>query len=156
MAAPIIALYDNNHTSLVSIWNVGTVKAQEPSTPLEVNIWNNKGGTDNVSDLKDCFVTVYDASSTTYTDDVAANKWVEINCPGIDGNNSTWTKIGGPDGKNIRANSGVTDYSIKGTANSGTIADEENYSTINLRINAPINSVPGNKTFKVRLVGYYT
>jgi hypothetical protein len=45
---------------------------------------------------------------------------------------------------------------IKGTANTGTSSDTSNFCTLNLRINAPINSVPGNKSFKVRLTGYYT
>lgn len=153
---PIISLYDSTHASVVSIWNVGTVKAQVPSPVLTVNIWNNKGGSTDVSDLKDCSMSVYDASGTTYVDDVAADKWVEINVPSIDGNTSTWTKIGGLTSKDVRANSGVTDNSIKGTANSGTASDTENFATVNLRINAPINSVPGNKTFKVRLTGYYT
>ena len=156
MSAPIITLYDTTHTSLVSIWNVGTVKAQVPSPAFTVNIWNNKAGSVDVSDLKDCMVSVYDASGTTYVDDVAANQWVEANVPSVDGSTGIWTKIGGLTTKDLRANSGVTDNSIKGTANTGTSSDTSNFCTLNLRINAPINSVPGNKSFKVRLTGYYT
>ena len=153
---PIISLYDATHSSIVSVWNVGTVKAQVPSAVKTVNIWNNKGGSEQVSDLKDCSISVFDASGTTYDDDVAADKWVEINAPSVDGDTATWTKIGGLSAKEIRAMSGVTDNSILGTANTGVASDTENYCTINLRVNAPINSVPGNKTFKVRLTGYYT
>ena len=156
MAAPIIALYDSTHSSLVTVWPVGTVKAQIPSSTFTVNIWNNKNGTSDVSDLKNCEVSVYDASGTTYVDDVAADKWVEANVPSIDGSTTTWTKIGGLTTKGIRANSGVTDNSIKGTMNSGVPSDTTNFCTLNLRVNAPINSVPGNKSFKVRLTGYYT
>ena len=31
-----------------------------------------------------------------------------------------------------------------------------NVATVSFRVNAPINSTPGNKTFKIRLTGYYT
>lgn len=153
---PNIALYNADHSDLVSTWNVGTVKAQEPSSVLTVNIWNNKGQATDVSDLKDCSMTVYDSSGTTFTEDVARDKWVEISVPSVDGNATTWTRIGGTDTKPIMANSGVSDYSIKGTANNGTVSNTSNFATVHLRINAPINSVPGNKTFKVRLTGYYT
>lgn len=153
---PSISLYNADHSELVSRWEVGTVKAQEPSSVLTINIWNNKGQNYDVSDLKDCSMTVYDSSGTTYTEDVARDKWVEINVPAVDGDSITWTRIGGTDSKSIRANAGVSDFSIQGTANDGTVSNSANFATVNLRINAPINSVPGNKTFKVRLTGYYT
>ena len=157
MAGPNIALYDSTHTNLVSTWAIGTVKAQVPSEALTVNIWNNKAGTEDVSDLKDCSIGVYDASGSTANDDVAKDKWVEINVPSVDGTSTTWTAIGGTTTKSIRANLNVTDFSIKGTKNDGTAANAgSNFSTVNLRVNAPINSVPGNKSFKVRLTGYYT
>ena len=38
MAGPAISIYDSTHTSLVSTWNVGVVKAQTPSKVLTVNI----------------------------------------------------------------------------------------------------------------------
>ena len=156
MSSPVIALYDSTHTNLLSVWNAGTVKANDPSNPLVVNIWNNKSGTAAVSDLKDCVIGVYDSNGTTANDDVAKDKWVEINVESVDGDTTTWTKIGGSTTKQIRANSGVTDFSIPGAANTGAATATTNYATIQLRINAPINSTPGNKQFKVRLTGYYT
>lgn len=157
MPSPVISIYDDLHTNLVSTWAVGTVKAQIPSAVLEVNIWNNRAGTTAVSDLKDCSIAVYDSNGTTYVEDVAKDQWVEINVPSVDGNTTTWTAIGGTNTKDIRAMSGVTDFSIKGTTNDGTPGNsQENYCTCNFRINAPINSVPGAKPFKIRLTGYYT
>jgi hypothetical protein len=157
MAGPSIALYDSTHTNLVSTWAVGTVKAQTPSAVLTVNIWNNKGGTVDLSDLKDCTIAVYDSTGNTANDDVAKDKWVEINVPSVDGTTTTWTAIGGTTVKSIRANGSTTDFSISGAKNDGTeTGATTNFSTVNLRINAPINSVPGSKSFKVRLTGYYT
>ena len=157
MSAPAIALYDESHAALVSTWGIGTVKAQVPSDILTVHIWNNRNGSDAVSDLKDCTIGVYDASGSTANEDVAKDKWVQINVPSVDGTDTIWTRIGGETTKQIRANEGVTDFSISGAANDGAIGTNgKNFSTIRLRVNAPINSVPGNKSFKVRLIGYYT
>lgn len=156
MAGPSIALYDSANTNIVSTWNVGTVQAQVPSAELTVNIWNNKGGSTAVSDLRDCSITVLDSNGSTYTEDVARDKWVEINCQAVDGNTTTWTAIGGTTTKSVKANTGVDENSISGTANAGTDTNTANCSTIKLRVNAPINSEPGTKNFKVRLTGYYT
>lgn len=157
MAGPSIALYNSADSAIVSTWSVGTVQAQVASTVLTVNIWNNKGGSTAVSDLKDCSVTVLDSNGSTSDEDVAKNKWVQINVPSIDGNSTTYTAIGGATTKAIRANSGVSDNTIKGDTNNGVSANSgANVATVNFRIMAPINSDPGNKTFKIRLTGYYT
>lgn len=156
MAAPRIAIYNQSHTALVSEWNVGTVKAQIPSTPLTINIWNNKGGSDDVSDLKECYIGVYDSTGNTADTDVPKYKWVEINVPSIDGNSTTWTAIGGTVTKNVKANGGVSDFSIKGVHNDGSQTNTSNFCTCSFRINPPINSATGTKTFNIRLTGYFT
>ena len=157
MSAPVITLYNETHADLIATWPIGTVKAQVPSDILTVHIWNNRNGSTDVSDLKDCTIGVYDANGSTANEDVAKDRWVQINVPSVDGTDTTWTRIGGETTKQIRANSDVTDFSISGTQNNGVIGTSgRNFSTIRLRVNAPINSVPGNKSFKVRLIGYYT
>ena len=157
MAGPNIAIYDSNNTSTVSTWNVGTVQAQTPSAELVVNIWNNKGGQSAVSDLKDCTVTVLDSNGSTYTEDVAREKWVQVNVQSIDGNDTTWTAIGGETTHGIRANSGQTENTISGAVNNGQAASSgPNVCTAKFRINTPINATPGSKSFKIRLTGYYT
>lgn len=155
MAGPAISIYDSTHTSLVSTWNVGVVKAQTPSKVLTVNIWNNRNSSDDVSDLKECYLGVYDSTGDTYTTEVPLNKWVEVNVPTIDGNNNTWTRIGGQAIKKIMS-SGQSDFTIKGTANDGSTSNTSNYCTCSFRINAPINSTPGTKDFNIRLTGYFT
>lgn len=152
---PIIRIYDENHTNIVSSWNAGTVKAQEPSEVLIVNIWNNKSGDAAVSDLKDCTLGVYDADGGA-TGDVSTGKWVQVNIPSVDGDGNTWTAIGANTTKKIRANGIMNEYTIGGGSNNGTATATSNFCTMKLRINAPINSVPGNKQFRVRLTGYYT
>ena len=156
-SGPMIALYNEDHTELVSTWNAGTVKADEPSEVLTVNIWNNKGGTSDVSDLKDCVISVYDDNGSTQVEDVAKDMWVQINVESIDGSQEEWTKIGGESSKYIRANDdSITDFTIKGVKNNGTVSATSNYCTARFQIVAPINSNPGTKVFKIRLTGYYT
>lgn len=158
MSAPLITIYDSTDANIVTSWNVGDIKAQTPTTPLTINIWNNKAGATDVSDLKDCEIMILDDNGSTYDSDVPKYKWVQVNCNAVDGDTSTYTAIGGSDTKKIKANGGVGDeFCIKGTTNNGSASSfPENVSTVRLRMEAPINSTPGNKTFKVRILGYYT
>jgi hypothetical protein len=154
---PQIAIYDSTDSTLVSTWDIGTLKAQVPSDVLTINVWNNKGGAVPVSDLKEAYLMVLDNTGDTAVEDVAKNKWIQVNIPSVDGNDETWTAIGGTYGKDVKANSGVVDNTIKGIINDGVAANSpENVCTINLRAVAPPNSDPGVKLFKVRLNGYFT
>lgn len=158
---PVISLWNYDNSSVVDNWAVGTVKAQEPSTPLVVNIWNNKGNSsEDHSDLRECTLSVLDANGNTANDDVAKNKWIECRMGSED--DTAYTRLGGTGStlstKKLQANDATVDVGVlKGTKNSG-MAEESasNVSTVYFRVNAPINSVPGNKTFKIRLTGYYT
>ena len=154
---PQIALYNATNTDLLSTWDIGTLRAQVPSEILTVNIWNNKGGAVSVSDLKEAFLMVLDSTGDTANDDVAKDRWIQVNEPSVDGDTSVWTPIGGTVGKNIKANGGVSDYSISGRANDGVAANSpQNVCTLNLRAVAPPNSDAGDKYFKVRINGYFT
>ena len=154
---PQIAIYDASHSQLVNTWDVGTLKAQKPSEVLTINIWNNKGGVTAVSDLKECYLMVLDSVGDTANDDVARDKWVQVNIPSIDGNSDVWKPIGGTHGKDVRANSGMTENTISGMPNDGIAANSlENHCTIHLRVVAPPNSTPKDHYYKIRLVGYFT
>ena len=75
---------------------------------------------------------------------------------------SQYVAIGGSDPNTVTALVKANDASveagtIKGTRNDGVAANSTgNVATVYFRINAPINSIPGTKTFKIRLTGYYT
>lgn len=154
---PQISIYDASNTYLVNNWDIGTLKAQTPSEVLTVNIWNNKGGITAVSDLKEVTFMILDSTGDTANGDVAKDQWVQINVPSVDGNSNVWTPIGGTVTKDIKANGGVSDYTISGIANDGNAANSpQNVATISLRVVAPANSNPGEKSFRARLVGYFT
>ena len=161
---PQMALYDSTHTNLVSSWNRGKIKAQEATEVLEVNLWNNKGGSSDVSDLKEAYITVLDSEGDTANDDVARDGWIQVNEPSVDGDQDTFTPIGGALTKDIKANSAlILDYTISGAANDGEPGNDsdgsgctKNFATLRFRAVAPPNSNPGEKTFKIRLSGYFT
>lgn len=154
---PQIAVYNSTDSGIISLWDLGTVKAQVISPVLCVYVWNNRGGSTTVSDLKDCWVTCMDADGDTANDDVAKDGWIQVNVPSIDGDEDTYTRIGGALGKDVRAMAGVSGNYIAGTANDGTLANSQpNYAQLNFRCMAPPNSNPGEKFFRILIKGYFT
>jgi hypothetical protein len=156
---PQIALYNSTNTELLFNWDIGELRAQVPSEVLTVNIWNNRSGSVDVSDLRDSYLQVLDSTGDTANDDIPKEKWIQVNEPSVDGNSDTFTPIGGTVGKDIKANglSSSTTCYISGKANDGVAANSpQNVCTINLRAVAPPNANPGDKTFKVRISGYFT
>ena len=101
---PKITLYDSNNTAPVGTHDFGNIKAQVPSNVLAINIWNNKDGQDAVSDLREPEIEVLDINGLTADTDVPRDKWVQVNVPAIDGNDTTFVAIGGDVTKKIRAN----------------------------------------------------
>lgn len=154
---PQIAVYDSTDSGIISLWDLGTVKAQVTSPVLSVYVWNNRNGNTAVSDLKDCWVTCVDSGSDTANDDVAKDMWIQINVPSIDGDEDTYTRIGGALGKDIRAMAGVSGNYISGVANDGTLANSQpNYAKLNFRCVPPPNSNIGEKLFRILIKGYFT
>lgn len=156
MSAPIITILNDSEVTVAS-WDAGTVQADHDSSVLTLRVWNNKGGSTAVSDLKDVSITTLDTDGGTSTD-VVVGKWVRVNVPALDGSSTSWTSIGGATVKNVRAD-GLTSaagYVIRGTTNDGTLTGATpNYATIRLKVHVPLNATPGTKVWKTRLNGYY-
>ena len=156
MAAPIITIV-NNADVTVATWDCGTVQANNDSSILEISIWNNRGGNVAVSDLRDASLTTLDIDGGS-SSDIVAGKWVQVNVPAMDGNNNTWTAIGGSTIKYLRADSlnSSAGYVINGTANDGIKANSSaNVCTARLKVHVPLNAMPGSRTWKTRLNGSY-
>lgn len=158
MTAPSITIVDASDRT-VNNWDAGIVQANNESSVLTIYIWNNRNGQVAVSDLQDATITTLDIDGAANSD-VVSGKWVNVNVPKIDGNETTWMPIGGSDSKHLKGES-VTDsssYVLKGTVNDGnknTPESKENYCKANLKVVVPVNAVPGTKTYKVRVNGYY-
>jgi hypothetical protein len=157
MAAPSLTVVDSTDKT-VTIWDAGVVMANNDSNVLSITLWNNRGGSTNLSDLKEANITTLDPDGGALTD-VVANKWVRVNTPALDGSTSVWTPVGGNVVKMLRADgcTAADGYVIKGTANDGTLANAKpNYVTINLKHHVPAGATTGIRDFKTRINGYYT
>lgn len=61
MAKPIIFWYDATHTAQVTTpFDFGVIDAGDESNIFTFNIWNNKGGQEDVSKMEDCTITTRD------------------------------------------------------------------------------------------------
>ena len=158
MAAPSITVVNASSNTTQTNWSCGVVKANNSSAVLTIQIWNNRGGTVALADLRDASITALDIDGGNSSDPVA-NKWLHVNVPEMDGT-SSWTAIGGTTTKFIRGD-GVSSSEgniIKGTindGNAGTTASKANFTTVNLRVDVPVNATPNTYNFKTRINGYY-
>ena len=158
MAAPSITVVNAATNTTIPNWSVGVVKANNSSTVLSIQIWNNRGGSTDLADLRDASITSLDIDGGNSSDPVA-NKWLHVNVPEMDGA-SSWTPVGGTSTKFIRGDTVTATEGniIKGTANDGnasTTASKANYATINLKVSVPISATPNTYNFKTRINGYY-
>ena len=158
MAAPSITVVNAATNTTIPNWSVGVVKANQSSTVLSIQIWNNRGGSTDLADLRDASITSLDIDGGNSSDPVA-NKWLHVNVPEMDGA-SSWTAVGGTSTKFIRGDTVTATEGniIKGTANDGnasTTASKVNYTTVNLRVDVPVNATPNTYNFKTRINGYY-
>lgn len=161
-STPVITLLGSDQTTAVSAWHVGTVKSQQDSDILEVNIWNNKGeATNAVSNIQDATITTL-ASDGTSTGELVTNTWVQVRVNNaVDtSSNAVYTKIGGDTTAALAymgaTGDDLTNGIIKGTTNDGTAANSAvNYCNVKLKVNVPMNATAGSQSFKVRVQGYY-
>lgn len=151
MTAPIVSWYEANNEDIIKKWVVGTVDAGQTSAEKVVLIWNNRGGTENVSDMQECKITTTDNQGDVL--DLVTEKWIECRVDSIAGDD--FTPIGGEDKKEIRAKDQEAGI-IKGTANSALLEDTDNYAKTTLRAKPILNAPAGKRNFKVRVSYYYT
>ena len=157
MPAPSITVVDTSDRTITN-WDNGVVQANNEGAVLTAIIWNNRGGSVALSDLKEASITSLDIDGRAITD-VVTDKWVRVNVPSVDGNASTWTPVGGSVSKGIRADGlGVSDgFTIKGTANDGTLANsKDNYCTVNMKAKVPSGAEAGIRNWNMRIGGYFT
>ena len=157
MAAPVITIVDSNDRTVTS-WDNGVIQAANESSVLTFTVWNNRGGTVDMPDLKEATIVALDIDGKA-TSELVVNKWTRVNVPILDGSPNIWTPIGGTTGKYIRAD-GLTaadGYVIKGNINDGTLANSNaNYCTISIKTKVPEGASAGVRNWKLRINGYYT
>lgn len=164
---PQISIYDSKNINQLNTWDIGDLQSQQASKILTVYVWNNKEnhqfeGKSLVSDLRNAYVTVLDANGETAEDEVAKNRWVQVNVPSIDKDETTFFPIGGNITRSIKGGKEeggeeLTDNIISGKVSDVTSLSENNkVCKLNFIIVPPPNSTPGEKLFKIRIGGWYT
>ena len=78
MAAPSITVVNASTNTTQTNWSVGVVKANNDSSVLQILIWNNRGGSTDLADLRDASITSLDTDGGAASDPVA-NKWLKVN-----------------------------------------------------------------------------
>lgn len=157
---PQISIYNSDNSQLFTTWDLNNIQSQQASPVLTVYVWNNKTGDNakNVSDLKNAYVTVVDENGETSNGEVAKNKWVQVNVPNIDNDETTFFPIGGNVTRGIRGG-GLEENTIKPAdeANANTYEKSKNcVCKLNFIIVPPPNSTPGEKRFKIRIGGWFS
>lgn len=158
---PQISIYDSNNAQLFTTWDLNNIQSQQATDILTVYVWNNRVGEDptKVSDLKNAYVTVVDENGETANGEVAKNKWVQVNIPNIDKDETTFFPIGGSTTRGIRGGGNLTENVLKPaiqTDSDKELADRECVCKLNFVIIPPPNSTPGEKRFKIRIGGWFS
>lgn len=172
MALPIVSWYNEANTTQVTSWNIGTVDAGSSSDPMTMLIWNNRGGTMDVSDMQNCTITTKDENGGN-TGELVLNTWIGVKVDSM--GESTYTYVGGDtthplhtDGETTNDNGtfqpGVTPHAssdgasidILGIINKGELADAGNYVKVTLMATIPTTATAGTVNFLTRCAYQYT
>lgn len=166
---PIIEIYNEDNTSYQDSWNAGEIDLSRSdsfeSNVLTINVWNNRNGNTDVSDLVGCNITTKNIHGGMTDEQVVTERWVKCCVESTASSHTTFSDIGATDdGRElvcgIAHQNAVGDDKenlvLKGTANGGdpSIATD-NYSKISLKIRPTINGRLGVHNFKTRISGYY-
>lgn len=149
--APIVSWTETDGTTKVSKWQMGKVNAGESSAEKTFLIWNNCGGTEDVSDMQDVQITTTDGVGDTL--DVVMDKWIQARCNSA--GDTAFTAIGGSDMYMLKAKDQEAGI-IKGTKNGGMLTDTANYASVTLYGHPPLNVPAGKRSFMTRVLFYFT
>ncbi|NGQ95329.1 hypothetical protein G3578_09195 [Brevibacillus sp. SYP-B805] len=162
MPAPAVSWYKTDNVTALPKWEIGTIDAGSTSPALGVLIWNNRGGTSDLSTMTNCTITTKDSAGGD-TGELVTNTWIEVR---VDSMGETgFTKIGGSVTKAIQAGGNTVNatgtYSpntkeILGVANDGSIANSKgNFAQVTLQANVPATATAGNVNFLTRVAYQY-
>lgn len=167
MASPIISIMNADNTKPVTEWYLGTLRTGTTSKELEINVWNNKGGSVDVSDLVDVKVTTVDENGVNETsaEEAVRDKWTQAlvyaTAPvGADGAKQ-FVAIGANSYVGVASNGAagddLTNHVIKGTANDGTVSNSTtNFANIRVRVVPALNASKDVHNWRLKIQGYFS
>ncbi|WP_120464725.1 hypothetical protein [Paenibacillus aceti] len=162
MPTPQVSWYKTDNVTPLPKWDIGTIDAGSTSPPLGVMIWNNRGGTADLSTMTNCTITTKDSAGGD-TGELVIDKWIEVR---VDSMAETgFTKVGGIVTKAIQAGGNTTNSQgtfspnakeILGVANDGSVANSKgNLAQVTLQATVPATATAGNVNFLTRVAYQY-
>lgn len=149
MAAPIFTWMNSTNTSQMTSWPVGTVDAGTPSPDTTFLIWNNRGGSTDVSDATSCTITSKDAGGND-TGELVQNLWVKVRVDSM--GETEFSDIGGATTKSIKAGGTAPAGTIKGTSNDGTTTNSVvNFAQVTAHVTPHALATAGQVNFLLRV-----
>lgn len=162
MAAPQVNWRTQDNSAAVPSWNIGTIDAGTPSDDFGVLIWNNFGGTTDLSTMTNCTITTKDSSGGN-TGELVTGQWIQATV--VSAGEVSRTNIGGTTTHPIQAGGNTVNedgtYSpnaneILGVKNDGSKGNAEgNFAEVILRADVPGNATAGNVAFLTRVAYQY-
>lgn len=162
MPTPQVSWFKTDNVTPLPKWDIGTIDAGSISPSLGVLIWNNRGGTGDLSTMTNCTITAKDSAGDD-TGELVLNTWIEVR---VDSMGETgFTKIGGTVTKTIQAGGNTTNAQgtfspnakeILGVINDGSTANAKgNFAQVTLQANVPATATAGNLNFLTRVAYQY-
>jgi len=163
MAAPQVSWRKRDNSAPVDKWTIGTIDAGDTSAVFGVLIWNNFGGTGDLSTMTNCTVTTKDSSGNN-TGELVLDKLIEVKVDS-DPSSTDFEPIGGDATHPIQAGGNTTNASgttspntqeILGVANDASKNNARgNYAELSLRARVPGTATAGNVSFLTRVAYQY-
>ncbi|MFW5895218.1 MAG: hypothetical protein ACOCT9_00590 [archaeon] len=154
MPAPVVSWYNADNDTQETAWDIGVVDAGSVSDDKTFLIWNNRDGSEDVSDMEECTITTKDAEGGD-VGDLIEETWIEAQCDSA--GEDSFTPIGGTDTHPIEAGGGdAGKQEILGGTNDGSLDDGDNYAEVTVHANVPSDANAGTIEFLLRVSYQYT
>jgi hypothetical protein len=123
MAQPIVSWYDATDTEITGVYDFQTIDAGNASPNHTFTIWNNRGGTSDVSKMEDVTITTVDmiggdGDTPPYVVEAVRDKWFWVKVDTL--NETSFTQIGGSSAKKDLGTLGKTKNPKESTATTWT------------------------------------
>jgi len=162
---PVVKLIDKDtlvEYNGVNIINFGELKAGDRSAVKNLRLWNNKGGTEDASTMKDVTVMVFDKNSAK-AEPIVMEGWLHLKCLTNDAPNNVVTTLTDTVSLMIKSGGMATAGEIGGAINDGnpaTVATKKNFADMELYVeitgDAVLTATHGDKPFSLAVRYFFT
>lgn len=161
---PVVKLIDKDtlvEYNNVNIINFGELKAGDKSTVKNLRLWNNKGGTEDASTMRDVEIMVLDKNNAKL-EPIVKDGWLHLKCLTNDAPDNADTALTDTVTLKVKAGGMTTAGEIGGAINDGnplTVATKKNFADMELYvqiINNVLTATHGDKPFSLAVRYFFT